>query len=78
MMFCPFCVHGKTLVIDSSWEDTHQTIRRRRICLACSYRWSTLEIDYDQVEFLDETLRKRRRLFPPPKGEDDIGQPMED
>jgi|TARA_Y100000310_G_C20665265_1_gene807136 transcriptional regulator NrdR family protein len=80
-MFCPFCVQGKTMVLDSSWEDTHKTIKRQRLCLACSYRWTTLEIDLDQVEFLDEALQKNLKKdnsqFPPKRENDDIDQPME-
>ena len=77
-MFCPFCVHGKTMVLDSSWEKSHQPIKRTRLCLACSYRWTTLEIDKDQVEFLDETLQRSNHQFHSKKRENDIGHPMED
>ena len=49
MMACPFCIKGKTIVIDSRWDESYKTIRRRRHCLACSYRWTTLEIDLDQI-----------------------------
>lgn len=48
-MLCPYCVQGKTIVIDSRWDDPFKTIRRRRHCLACSYQWTTLEIDLDQI-----------------------------
>ena len=77
-MYCPFCVHGKTMVIDSSWEELHKTIERRRLCLSCSYKWTTLEIDKDQVDFLDDTLKKNNHQFPPKRGENDMGQPTED
>ena len=58
-MNCPYCVYGNTLVLESSWDSPHQTISRVRHCLDCSYQWKTLEIDQDQVEFLDDLLQKR-------------------
>lgn len=78
MMFCPFCVEGKTMVIDSSWDDQHKTIKRRRLCLSCSYKWTTLEIDQDQVEFLDDSFKKNKPQFPPQDDENDMGQPTEE
>ena len=59
-MYCPYCVVGKTLVIDSSWDELHQTIKRERHCLSCSYRWTTLEIDFDQVEFLSSLSEEEK------------------
>ena len=42
-MFCPFCQHGDTRVIDSRVSEDGATIRRRRGCEACGERFSTLE-----------------------------------
>ncbi len=42
-MFCPFCRHGDSRVIDSRTSDDGTTIRRRRQCPACNRRFSTLE-----------------------------------
>ena len=42
-MFCPFCQHGDTRVIDSRVSEDGATIRRRRECEACGERFSTLE-----------------------------------
>jgi len=41
-MMCPYCNHDETKVIDSR---AHQqfTIRRRRACLSCDRRFTTLE-----------------------------------
>ena len=66
MMLCPFCIDGKTIVIDSVWDDPHKTIRRQRHCLACCYRWTTLEIDLDQINNLIEAKlpEKKRRDHP--------------
>ena len=42
-MFCPFCQHTETRVIDSRASEDGATIRRRRECEACGERFSTLE-----------------------------------
>ncbi len=42
-MFCPFCQHSDTKVIDSRASEDGATIRRRRECEACGERFSTLE-----------------------------------
>jgi transcriptional repressor NrdR len=42
-MYCPFCQHADTRVIDSRVSEDGATIRRRRECEACSERFSTLE-----------------------------------
>lgn len=41
-MMCPFCRQGETKVIDSRASDQH-VIRRRRECLSCERRFTTLE-----------------------------------
>lgn len=40
---CQFCHHDQTKVIDSRLIDDGTTIRRRRECLSCGKRFSTLE-----------------------------------
>ena len=52
MMLCPVCTLGITTVIDSRFNETYQTIKRRRLCTNCAHRWSTLELDLEQVEAL--------------------------
>ena len=70
MMPCPFCVQGKTIVIDSRWDDTYKTIRRRRHCLSCSYRWTTLEVDLDQITILLEDKTERNPSIDQPREKD--------
>ncbi len=41
-MLCPFCQHNKSKVIDTT-KEAPGGIRRRRECLNCSERFSTLE-----------------------------------
>ena len=49
-MNCPIC-YGQTHVIDS--RPNEDSIRRRRECLECKHRFSTVEIDTDYYEKLN-------------------------
>lgn len=40
---CPFCRHGDSRVVDSRDGDEGAVIRRRRSCLECGRRFSTVE-----------------------------------
>jgi len=42
-MRCAFCRHGDSRVIDSREVDEGQAIRRRRSCVACGRRFTTVE-----------------------------------
>jgi len=42
-MYCPFCRHPDSRVIDSRTSDDGVSIRRRRQCPECGCRFSTLE-----------------------------------
>ena len=42
-MFCPFCRHPDSRVIDSRTSDDGLSIRRRRQCPDCGRRFSTIE-----------------------------------
>ncbi len=42
-MFCPFCRHPDSRVIDSRTSDDGSSIRRRRQCPECQRRFSTIE-----------------------------------
>jgi len=42
-VYCPFCGHVETKVIDSRLAAEGQQIRRRRECLACGERFTTFE-----------------------------------
>jgi len=54
-MKCPYCSHEETKVIDSRVASDGLSIRRRRECLSCNYRFST----YEEVEILDWQVTKR-------------------
>jgi transcriptional repressor NrdR len=54
-MNCPVCKSTETKVIDSRLTSDGFSIRRRRECLKCSYRFSTLE----EIELLDIFVIKK-------------------
>ena len=43
-MYCPFCSHNETKVIDSRLVAEGEQIRRRRECLECSERYTSFEV----------------------------------
>lgn len=54
-MKCPVCYFQDTKVVDSRVAADGLSIRRRRECLKCGYRFST----YEEVEILDLSIVKR-------------------
>lgn len=54
-MYCPVCNHKDTKVVDSRMASDGDSVRRRRECEKCAFRFSTLE----EVELLDLTVIKR-------------------
>src|SRR3989339_990847 len=54
-MFCPICRTEDTKVIDSRLARDGMVVRRRRECVKCQYRFSTVE----EVELLDIVVVKR-------------------
>ncbi|MBT4516463.1 MAG: transcriptional repressor NrdR [Candidatus Komeilibacteria bacterium] len=54
-MNCPVCNHKDTKVVDSRLSGEGFSIRRRRSCQKCDFRFSTIE----EMEILDLTVIKR-------------------
>jgi len=54
-MYCAVCSHKDTKVVDSRIATDGSSIRRRRECEKCGFRFSTLE----EIELLDLTVVKR-------------------
>ena len=54
-MKCPACNHNDTKVVDSRVATDGFSIRRRRECLKCGFRFST----YEEMEILNLTIVKR-------------------
>lgn len=51
-MYCPYCSHAETKVLESRVLDS--SLRRRRECLKCSTRFTT----YEKAEFNLKVLKK--------------------
>lgn len=54
-MICPVCHFQDTKVVDSRVVSDGMSIRRRRECLKCNFRFST----YEEMEILDLMVTKR-------------------
>jgi len=54
-MKCPICYFEDTKVLDSRAASDGLSIRRRRECLKCGFRFST----YEELEILDVAVIKR-------------------
>ena len=54
-MLCPLCNYDNTKVTDSRPAADGVSVKRRRECVKCGYRFSTVE----EVEILDVTVIKR-------------------
>lgn len=54
-MKCPICYFTDTQVLDSRVASDGLSIRRRRKCLKCGFRFST----YEEIELLDLMIVKR-------------------
>lgn len=54
-MYCPVCNNKDTRVVDSRMATEGASVRRRRECEGCQFRFSTLE----EVELLDIRVIKR-------------------
>jgi ribosomal protein S27AE len=63
---CPHCGEQSVRVIDSRplTAGTEPVVRRRRVCSACSHRWSTYEITDAAYASICETARLLKELFP--------------
>ncbi|NJM00194.1 MAG: transcriptional repressor NrdR [Synechococcaceae cyanobacterium SM2_3_2] len=54
-MKCPRCSSKEIRVLESRSAEAGQTVRRRRECMACSYRFTT----YERIEFVPIMVTKR-------------------
>lgn len=61
-MNCPGCNASQVKVVDSRPMDSGAVVRRRRGCMECGHKWTTYEVDSDQLQFL-----KRDREMRPTK-----------
>ncbi len=75
-MDCPDCGHGRTSVVDTRSDADGATVRRRRECSRCSFRFTT----YERPEW--ETLQVKKRdgsiePFDPEKIRDGVERAVE-
>ena len=64
-MVCPNCGSYQVKVTDSRLVGDEQKQRRRRLCLSCNVRFTTVEICLDQLKELEKSaalLRSIRHL----------------
>lgn len=54
-MLCPSCNSDNSKVLESRTTEKGQSIRRRRECLDCGYRFTT----YERIEFVPITVIKK-------------------
>jgi len=54
-MKCPYCLHGKTKVLDKRDMQEVDAIRRRRACLKCGKRFTT----YERIEMTGFAVVKK-------------------
>jgi transcriptional repressor NrdR len=48
-MYCPTCGFLDTKVLESRLTDEGRTMRRRRVCLSCNYRFTTYEKEEEVI-----------------------------
>ena len=61
-MICPECRNRRTIVIDSRDVNERRAKRRRRACLKCKHRWSTIEVNVLKFRYsLQNELKREYR-----------------
>lgn len=60
-MNCPKCGSDQVNVIDSRPKEG--TVARRRKCLVCGYRYSTVEVDVSEYKSLKEKAKMLRWML---------------
>lgn len=58
-MRCPFCAHDEDKVVDSRSREDGRVVRRRRLCLACGQRFSTIEEIEDKTVYVIKSDSRR-------------------
>lgn len=59
-MKCPQCSWGSSTVLEA--RQTQQYKRRRRECLSCEHRWTTVEVTAEEHTRLKGLANKAQRL----------------
>lgn len=61
-MRCPMCGCDNITTVDS--RSDNDSVTRRKKCLECNYRWTTIEIDRDQWHSALQIKEERKRGRP--------------
>lgn len=61
-MICPKCGSEQLSVIGSK-PDEEKSVKRRRACIACRYRFNTIEVETEEYEKLNELAVLFKRLL---------------
>ncbi len=75
-MICPACNKNRDKVIDS--REAAYGVRRRRLCLECEHRWTTVELNHcfeARIEGAMRTLRGALREMSGALGHAKVRQP---
>ena len=56
-MICPKCLKSETRVVETRRSEDGETVRRRRECEKCNFRFST----YEEIQLLNLTVIKKDR-----------------
>ena len=59
-MRCPRCGNAHTRVVDSRMQESNNTIKRRRECCSCNYRFTTFERCEDPIEVIKSDGSRQR------------------
>jgi transcriptional regulator NrdR family protein len=59
-MTCPNCGSPQVRVVDSRPVDQGTSVRRRRLCMKCAHKWTTFEIDADQLPTENRMLTRAK------------------
>lgn len=57
-MKCPECKGNQVSTIDSRALDKGNSVRRRKKCEDCGYRWSTYELPKSMFDFYEEQMKR--------------------
>lgn len=60
-MRCTKCGSNQLVTVDSRENKTRNATRRRRACLACDHRFTTMEYPIEDVRNMDEKNRETHK-----------------
>lgn len=61
-MICPVCGSNQICVVDSRTYGIKKFVRRRRKCLKCNERFSTVEVLEDEFKTMEQEVKFAERV----------------